>query len=63
MASTQEKPFTRDIVIMDIWAMILWTLNLEPALESIIIKVLKLRRRQRTLGNRKVKGLSSIPGL
>lgn len=60
MAPTHERPFPRDVVIINIWAIILWPLALEATLECMIIKVLKLRRGQRTLGNRKVKGFSCI---
>lgn len=51
---THEAPFTTDIVIINICAVILWTLTLELTVETI-----NLRRGQRTLGNRKLKGLSS----
>lgn len=55
MASTHEELFIRDTVSITIWAIILWTLRLEPTLENSIITVLKVRRGQRTLRNRKLK--------
>lgn len=58
-APTHEGPFARDVVIRNIWAIIQWTLTLISTLTSVIIKVLKLKRGQRSLGKRKLKGLSS----
>lgn len=59
MVPTYGGPFARDVVIINTWAIILWTLTLISALSSVIIKVLKLKRGQTSLGKRNLKGLSN----
>lgn len=51
---TREGPFTRDIVIINISAVILWTLTLEPTLQSIINNLsIKTRKRAEDFGKQK----------
>lgn len=38
IATTQEGPFTRDVVMINIWIIVLWALILGPILEGVIIK-------------------------
>lgn len=38
IATTQEGPFTRDVVMINIWIIVLWALILGPTLEGVIIK-------------------------